>query len=178
MGDYAEDLMQMSRRSGRPGRSFLRDMPGQEICPKCGGHKLTATRNHTICDVSNERHILNGSRTEENRTMIMNEYDVDEILDITRQRFPQFEPYAQFLYDWKETINNNSDGWAYWKAGRGAADKLSGLLNQVKMSMFGRGELPTEEQLRKSLSPIRAAATRHGLPAPELQDASSAPSMR
>lgn len=110
--------------------------------------------------------------------MIMNEYDVDEILDITRQRFPEFEPYAQFLYDWKETINNNSDGWAYWKSGRGAADKLANLLNGVKLSQFGRGEIPTEDQLRKSLAPIRAAATRHGLPAPELQESSSTPSMR
>lgn len=110
--------------------------------------------------------------------MIMNEYDVDEVLDITQRQFPEFERYAQFLVDWKDTINNNSDGWAYWKAGRGAADKLSGLLNQVKMATFGRGELPTEDQLKKALSPIRAAATKYKLPAPELQDPSSSLSMR
>jgi hypothetical protein len=110
--------------------------------------------------------------------MIMNEYDVDEILDITQRQFPQFEPYAQFLHDWKETINSNSDGWAYWKAGRGAADKLAGLLDQVKMSMFGRGELPTEAQLRKALTPIRSAATRHNLPVPELREPGSSFSMR
>jgi hypothetical protein len=110
--------------------------------------------------------------------MFMNEYEVDEILDLTQRQFPQFEPYAQFLYDWKETINNNSDGWAYWKAGRGAADKLVALLNDVKMSTFGRAKLPTEAQLKKALTPIRSAATRHGLPAPELQEASTAPSMR
>jgi hypothetical protein len=110
--------------------------------------------------------------------MFMNEYEVDEVLDITRNRHPELEPYAQFLYDWKETINTNSDGWAYWKAGRGAADKLVNLLNGVKMAAYGRGELPTVEQLRKSLAPIRAAATRHGLPAPELHEACSTPSMR
>ncbi|MNU37072.1 hypothetical protein D3C71_257220 [compost metagenome] len=178
MGDYAEDAMQMSRRSGRVGRVFLENMPGQEVCPKCGGLKLSGTRNHTVCDVSKERHILNGSQIKENEEMFINEYEVDEILDITRTHFPEIEPYAQFLYDWKETINNNSDGWAYWKAGRGAADKLATLLNGAKMSAYGRGEVPTVEQLKKSLTPIRAAATRHGLPAPELHEASSTPSMR
>lgn len=110
--------------------------------------------------------------------MIMNEYDVDEILDLTQRQFPQYERYAQFLADWKDTVNSNSDGWAYWKAGRGAADNLSSLLNQVKMSMFGRAELPTEDQLIKALAPIKAAATRHNLPAPELQEPSSSMSMR
>lgn len=179
MGDYAEDMMEMSLRFGsRRGRLSLGGMPGQEICPKCGGHKLTATRNHSVCDVSKERHILNGSQTKENAEMFMNEYEVDEIVDITRTHFPDIAPYAQFLHDWKETINDNSDGWAYWKAGRGAADKLATLLNGAKMSAYGRGEVPTVEQLRKSLAPIRSVATKHGLPAPELQDPSSTPSMR
>lgn len=110
--------------------------------------------------------------------MIMNEHDVDDILELTQRQFPEFERYAQYLVEWKDTINSNSDGWAYWKSGRGAADKLAGLLDQVKMSAFGRAELPTEDQLKKALTPIKAAATRHGLPAPELQEPSSSMSMR
>lgn len=178
MGDYADDVFKLSVRAGTWSRRGTDSMRDQEVCPKCGGNKLSATRNRTVCEVSNERHILNGAPKKENETMFLNEYDIDEVLDITRQRFPEFEKYAQFLYDWKETINNNSDGWAYWKAGRGAADKLAGHLSSLKMSLFGRGEIPTDEQFRKSLAPIRAAATKHGLPAPELRDPFSAPSMR
>lgn len=177
MGDYAEDVMRMSRRSGRG--TFKPDqVMGQEACVKCGGHKLSATRNRTICDVSGERHILNELRANEENTMFMNEYEVDEILDLTKRRYPQYEPFAQYLHDWKETINNNSDGWAYWKAGRGAADKLCTLLEQVKMAELGRAELPSESLFARAMTPIKAAATRHGLQAPELQDPTSSMSMR
>lgn len=110
--------------------------------------------------------------------MTLNEYDIDEILDITRHDYPEIEPYAQFLYDWKEAVNSNSDGWPYWKAGRNAADKLADLLEGVKTARFGRGTIPTEAQLKKALTPIRAAATRHNLTAPELKEPGSAPSMR
>lgn len=110
--------------------------------------------------------------------MRMNEHDIDHALDVLRERAPEAAPFAKYLSDWKDTINSNSDGWAYWKAGRGAADKLSVLVEQAMFVARGRGgPMPTADQFKRSLSPIKAAATRHGLTAPTLE-AAEAPAPR
>lgn len=106
--------------------------------------------------------------------MWMNEDEIDRALAITREHAPQFAPYAQFLSDWRDTVNSNSDGWPFWKAGANCAEKLqtaiSKIVEHVVLSgSFPRPELPTEEELKKSLAPIRALATRHKLTVPELQ---------
>lgn len=103
--------------------------------------------------------------------MWMNESEIDHALEIARAETPHLAPYVQYLSDWRDTVNQNSDGWAYWKAGAKCADKLSDLANGIRMSLMHRGNMPTEAEFRKALTPIKATATRHGLPAPTLQEA-------
>lgn len=106
--------------------------------------------------------------------MWMNEYEIDRSLSILEQNAPEIAPYAKYLSDWRHVVNSNSDGWAFWKAGASCASKLSALVSQAVDSLRGRGEMPTAEELRKSLPPIKSAATRFKLEAPILEDAPSA----
>jgi hypothetical protein len=99
--------------------------------------------------------------------MWMNEGDIEQMLDFTRYDAPEFAPYAQYLSDWKDVVNAGSDGWAYWKAGSGAAGKLMDALQALQNSHRYGDEAPDEDVFRKSLSPIRSCATKHRLQAPE-----------
>lgn len=101
--------------------------------------------------------------------MWMNEYEIDEVLDTTRRFFPELAPYAQYLSDWRDTVNDNTDGWAYWRSGTRCADKLSGLLSDLKRCAIESREPADEAQFKKALTPIKTAATKYKLPAPELQ---------
>jgi hypothetical protein len=47
----------------------------------------------------------------------MNEYEIDRAVAQMEEHAPELAPYAKFLSDWKDTVNNNSDGWAYWQGG-------------------------------------------------------------
>ena len=100
--------------------------------------------------------------------MWMNEHDIDDMVDLTAQHAPQFERYARYLADWKDVVNSNSDGWPYWKAGSACAAKLSAALQDVRDSLRNGTPMPSEAVFKKALSPIKAAATRHGLEVPEL----------
>lgn len=100
----------------------------------------------------------------------MNEHEIDHALDVLTHEAPEYAPYAKFLSDWRDTVNANSDGWAYWKTGRKCADRLCKLVGQASEAAQGRGAYPREADLRKALAPIRAAATRIRLPAPQLQE--------
>lgn len=106
--------------------------------------------------------------------MLLNEHEIDRLTDILGREAPEVAPYARYLSAWVGIVNSNSDGWAYWRAGSNCARKLSELLNQAMSAVLGRGEMPSEGDLKKSLSPIKAAATRFKLPAPELEDAPAA----
>lgn len=105
--------------------------------------------------------------------MWMNEYDIDDTVRLIHDRHPRFYPYARYLSDWRDIVNRNSDGWPYWSGGSRPARKLMELLDQTVRALRGwpadRGAtLPDEKDLRKALAPIKACATRHKLPVPEL----------
>lgn len=100
--------------------------------------------------------------------MWMNAWEIDEIVEFTETKAQQYAPYARYLRDWRDTVDSNSDGWAHWRGGSKPADKLSDLLNEVKMAYLGRGEYPDEALFPKALSPIKAAATKHKFEAPTL----------
>jgi len=100
----------------------------------------------------------------------MNEYEIDECVERVERHAPQFLPYARFLADWRDTINENSDGWPYWKIGRNSAKKLMSLLDRTIAALREGGEMPTEAEFKKSLAPIRAAAKKYNLPVPELRE--------
>ena len=105
----------------------------------------------------------------------MNEYEIDRAVMVLEARAPDLHPFARLLADWRDTVNSHSDGWAYWKGGTRPAGRLMDLVQAAVAKIeFGRGdELPTTEQMRRALPPIRGAATRHGMPFPEIVPAAS-----
>lgn len=108
--------------------------------------------------------------------MWLNEHEIDDAYDTLSAHAPEAAPYARYLRDWKDVVNSNSDGWAYWKSGSRPADGLGTLVKQAVDSLRGRGAMPSETDFKKSLSPIKAAATRFKLEAPTLDlDAAPAP---
>lgn len=104
--------------------------------------------------------------------MAMNEPEIDHALEVISEREPDYARYAKFLSDWRDVVNSSSDGWPHWTAGRKSADKLMDLVNRVMGVIRGRGgEMPSDDDFRKSLTPIKTLATKHKLKAPELEDA-------
>lgn len=100
--------------------------------------------------------------------MWMNEHEIDQALEIVGQHAPEFLKYVKYLSDWRDTINQNSDGWPYWSAGTRPAGKLQDLVAQLMNSIRGRGVAPSTKDLDRSLTPIKSFATRQKLPAPVL----------
>ena len=101
--------------------------------------------------------------------MLLNNDEIDHALSVLKRAAPEIAPYAQYLSDYRDEVNANSDGWAYWRAGTRAADKLSNLISAAVGAARGHGEMPDELALKKSLTPIRSACTRFKLKAPELK---------
>lgn len=63
-------------------------------------------------------------------------------------------------------INENSDGWAYWSACHGPAEKLLTALDRATGGGFrAPGDPVTPDELKKALSPMKALLTRRKLPA-------------
>lgn len=101
--------------------------------------------------------------------MFMNESDIDDAIRILSDAGSPIAPYAEYLGEWRDIINDNSDGWVYWRVGHNAANKLceqvEAALNYHRGWANREGE-PSVEAVRRTLAPIKAAATRHGLPQP------------
>jgi hypothetical protein len=100
--------------------------------------------------------------------MFMNEYDIDDAIHVLEEQNSPLAPYARYLGSWRDIINDNSDGWPYWKVGHHAANGLSDTLDRaLRAYRTGRlDEYPSMDEVRRTLSPIKAAATRNGLPQP------------
>jgi hypothetical protein len=101
--------------------------------------------------------------------MWMNESEIDEALVLVGKYAPRFLPYAKYLSDWRDIINQNSDGWAYWSAGTRPAGKLQELLSAIISNIRGRNvPEPSVKELDRALVPIKSIATRKKLPVPVL----------
>ena len=99
--------------------------------------------------------------------LFMNHHDIDEACSVVAARAPEYKPYVDALRAWRDCVNANSDGWAYWGGGIKAAAKLMALTQKLTDSLRGWGmsnAKPPVADFRKALGPIRAAATRHNLP--------------
>lgn len=104
--------------------------------------------------------------------MWMNEPEIDQALEVISEREPELARYAKYLSDWRDVVNSSSDGWPHWKAGAKSAEKLMDLVSRVMNGLRGRGgDMPTDQEFRAALTPIKSLATKHKLKAPELEDA-------
>lgn len=99
--------------------------------------------------------------------MWMNESEIDDALDIVGRNKPRFLPYVKFLSDWRHIVNQNSDGWPYWKAGAQTAVRLMEGVERIVESIRSRNTSePSTRDLDRTLTPIRIFAKKHKLPVP------------
>lgn len=85
--------------------------------------------------------------------MWMNRWEIEQSAD-RYQDDAILGPATQFLRDFMEQVDNNSDGWAYWQAPAKAAEKL--------MTLIQRGLPGNEADFKATLSPIKSFYTRKG----------------
>jgi hypothetical protein len=69
-----------------------------------------------------------------------------------------------------DVVNDNSDGWAYWKAGSGAAGKLMDALQALRDSQryggaapFSRGRWPRSSPALRSMTAPTLDDVQHNL---------------
>lgn len=107
--------------------------------------------------------------------MWMNRDDIERMVLVGETDLPEILPFARFLDDWKETVDQNSDGWSSWRAGSKCADRLMDLLQEADRSRRGQGHVPPRELFLKALMPIRSFASKKKFPKPELVEDHPAP---
>jgi hypothetical protein len=93
----------------------------------------------------------------------MNTYDIDEAVERFQNR-PVLGKAARLLAEFRDEVNAHSDGWAYWQAPSKAAGRLIDLLQKHLDARFSHTPLPepTEDEVRRTLAPIKAFYTRLG----------------
>lgn len=102
--------------------------------------------------------------------LFMNEMDIEQAVQ-WHGSHPVIGRALLVLIKFVDTINQNSDGWSYWKLPKKAADKLMTLIQEHdRLVREHREPTATMEQLKKALSPIKAFCTRHKLPYPEIEN--------
>ncbi|MCS4088879.1 hypothetical protein FHT76_000468 [Rhizobium sp. BK176] len=111
----------------------------------------------------------------ETTEMWMNRDDIDRMVETAENYLPEVLPFAKYLADWRDVVDDNSDGWPHWTAGSKCAEKLMKLLREADDSRRGRGSVPPRELFLKALTPIKSFATQRGLPKPELDEDRPAP---
>lgn len=103
---------------------------------------------------------------------IMNEYDVEEALDLfPEDETPNLLAGARLLYRLVRWTNAHSDGWPYWSKPSTASVRLQTLLHDhTYAARFGyyqgtaeRLHDVSEADLAATLRPIKAFLTRQGV---------------
>jgi hypothetical protein len=107
--------------------------------------------------------------------MWMNRDDIDRMVETAENYLPEVLPFAKYLADWRDIVDDNSDGWPHWSPGSKCAEKLMTLLKEADDSRRGRGQVPPRELFLKALSPIKTLATKRGWGKPELDEGGPAP---
>lgn len=90
--------------------------------------------------------------------MWMNQAEI-EVANQARHECPNVKKGVRFLYRLMVAVNNQSDGWAYWKAPSAAAEKLMTLLKTAGNLPYGTRGTISEAQLKAAITPIRRMVT-------------------
>lgn len=96
----------------------------------------------------------------------MNTWDIDRAM-ADHAKHPVLGPATRMLGVFRDTVNQNSDGWPYWTAARKAASKLMYL---IEVGDTNRGRTATEAEFKKAQTPLKTFCTKHNLPFPRLDD--------
>ncbi len=93
-------------------------------------------------------------------TMILNEYEIDDLSQRFTDETPNLQEGARRLQRLMRWTNQNSDGWCYWRLPGQAARKLQELLASI--DRFDPVDC-TKGELNVACSPIKAFLTRQGV---------------
>jgi hypothetical protein len=96
--------------------------------------------------------------------MWMNEAEIQEAIEKFKSH-PVLGKGARFLGAFRDEVNAHSDGWAYWQLPAEAAEKLMTFLHGhlfAGMGAYPRLPEPTEADLKRTITPIKAFYTRRG----------------
>lgn len=88
----------------------------------------------------------------------MNTWEIDEAFH-RHHSHPILQPATILLKRFRDVIDENSDGWAYWNAPVKAAKRL--------MMMIQHPETASEEEFKKAQTPIKSFCTRQNLRFPD-----------
>lgn len=91
--------------------------------------------------------------------MFMNQYEI-ELAAHSNHDCPNVRKGVKLLLCLMQSVNEQSDGWAYWHAPSHAAQKLQDLLRTAGNLQYGTHGTISEADLRKAITPIRAMVTR------------------
>lgn len=90
--------------------------------------------------------------------MWMNQAEIENAYE-RRHECPNVRKGIKLLYRLMTAINEQSDGWAYWRAGSKSADKLSDLLKTAGNLSYGTSGTITPAALKAAITPIRRMVT-------------------
>jgi hypothetical protein len=97
--------------------------------------------------------------------LYMNDYDIQMAQQILGSD-PVLGPAIRFLNEFRNEVNEHSDGWAYWSAPLKAAAQLMTLIQTgVNARREGKAHGVTVDNLKRAMAPIKAFMTRRGLAA-------------
>jgi hypothetical protein len=91
--------------------------------------------------------------------MFMNQYEIESAARCNHV-CPNVRKGVRLLFNLMQSVNEQSDGWAYWKAPQAAVEKLIALLQTAGNLNYGTSGTISEADLRKAITPIRAMVTR------------------
>lgn len=72
---------------------------------------------------------------------------------------PNVRKGVRLLYRLMVSVNEQSDGWAYWRAPLKSSEKLIALLKTAGNLFHGTHGTITDKQLRDAITPIRRMVT-------------------
>lgn len=90
--------------------------------------------------------------------MFMNEAEI-EWMHSRRHACPNVRKGVNLIYRLMQSVNAQSDGWAYWSPPNKACAKLIDLLKTAGNLMHDTSGTITAAQLRAAITPIRTMVT-------------------
>ena len=90
--------------------------------------------------------------------MFLNQYEIENIAR-NKHDCPNVRKGANLLLRLMQSVNAQSDGWAYWSPPIKSAEKLIQLLQTAGNLWYGTHGTITSEQLKQAVIPIRRMVT-------------------
>lgn len=90
--------------------------------------------------------------------MFMNQSEI-ECAASAQHSCPNVRKGVKLLLKLMQSVNEQSDGWAYWPAASKSAEKLQELLKTAGNLEYGTHGKISAEALKKAITPIRSMVT-------------------